>query len=458
MKKITLFLALIASAYTFGQSTCATAAAVNTAAVNTVTAYGTDVAVTCTGNGNGTGSAWYTYTAPSDGVLNLNSDLAGNANNDTRVNVYTGTCGVATLTCAGGGDDVSYPANLATDVNISVSAGVTYYIAWDNRWSTTVPFDFTATFTAISSPPNPVSTPSPVDMATNVLIDTADNNMDGAADNSILFSWVADPNGPIATEYDFFYGTDPMMLNNLTATSPFAGTSITITGNQFATTYYWQIVAINGSGSSTNNPIWSFTSETPTGTPPSNAITPTPTDGETMVVIDATDVDMDGSPDNSVNISWVQDTSGQQPDAYTIRLGDSPTTLQTLTTTFTATAARLLNQDMGTTYFWQIVPTNNGVEAMNQPIWSYTTEGTASIDENAIDFFTVSPNPSNSIINIDSEQTIESVYLYNALGQQVLENVQMINNQIDISSVNAGVYFLKATSSLGSQTVQIIKN
>ncbi|MEP6107852.1 T9SS type A sorting domain-containing protein, partial [Nonlabens ulvanivorans] len=166
----------------------------------------------------------------------------------------------------------------------------------------------------------------------------------------------------------------------------------------------------------------------------------------------------DGSPDNAVDIAWVQDATGQQPNAYTIRLGDSPTTLQTLTTTFTGMAARFVNQSAGTTYYWQVVPTNNGVEAVNQPIWSYTTAGTASVEDDSINFFTISPNPANSIINIITDENINSVDLYNALGQKVLEDITIINNQINITDVHSGIYFLRATSNLGVQTVQIIKN
>ncbi|GAK75249.1 MULTISPECIES: T9SS type A sorting domain-containing protein [Nonlabens] len=456
MKKITLILALIASCLTYGQSSCATAVAVNTVGTNTVSAYGTEIATTCTGNSDATGSAWYSYTATATGVLNLSSDLPANNNNDTRVNVYTGTC--LNLTCAGGSDDVSYPANLATNANINVTAGTTYFIAWDNRWSTTVPFSFTASFTPVTGPPNAVSTPSPVDMATNVAIDPADNNADGSPDNSVPLSWVPDTTGSPATEYDIYYGTDPTMLNNLTAATTYTATSVSITGNLYATTYYWQIVAINGSGSSTSNPIWSFTTAAASGTAPSNATTPTPTDGATMVVIDTADADADGSPDNAVDIAWVQDATGQQPNAYTIRLGDSPTTLQTLTTTFTGMAARFVNQSAGTTYYWQVVPTNNGVEAVNQPIWSYTTAGTASVEDDSINFFTISPNPANSIINIITDENINSVDLYNALGQKVLEDITIINNQINITDVHSGIYFLRATSNLGVQTVQIIKN
>ncbi|WP_438962513.1 hypothetical protein, partial [Nonlabens sp.] len=85
MKKITFLLALIASSISFAQTTCAGAPALSTTGVNTVTAFGTEVSATCSGNGDGTGTAWYTYTATGDGVLNLSSDIASNNNADTRV-------------------------------------------------------------------------------------------------------------------------------------------------------------------------------------------------------------------------------------------------------------------------------------------------------------------------------------------------------------------------------------
>ncbi|MGB5983602.1 MAG: T9SS type A sorting domain-containing protein [Nonlabens sp.] len=465
MKKITLSVLFSFIMYSsFAQSSCANAAALNFGfgGVNSVTSYGSDIGdPDCNGaGGTATGVAWFVYTPSQTGVLNLDSDQNGGL--DTTVNVYTGACGA--LSCVGNADDINYPNNLATDGTFDVTANTTYYIAWDNRWDRDPatgnylnnPFDFTATFTAVTGPPGAVTTPSPVDMATNIAIDVADNNMDGAPDNAVPLSWAPDASASPATEYDILYGEDPAALNNLTANATFTSTSVRITGNDYNTTYYWSIVAINGSGS-TQGPVWSFTTEAPTAPAPTNATTPTPLDGAVNVTINTADSDMDGNPDNAVDISWAQDPNGQQPTAYTVRLGTDPAALNTLTTTFTATAARFINQDGNTTYYWQIVPTNQGSEAANQPIWSYTTEPLASIDENSIEFFTLSPNPASSFIELKSELDIIQISIFNALGQKLLDNKELDQNKVDVSMLTSGTYFINAVSEKGSQTIQFIK-
>lgn len=74
---------------------------------------------------------WYTYTPAQDGSLLVSSDFSANVGIDTRLHVYTGTCGA--LQCVAGDDD-SGLGNLAR-VLFNVEGGVTYRIAWDDGWS-----------------------------------------------------------------------------------------------------------------------------------------------------------------------------------------------------------------------------------------------------------------------------------------------------------------------------------
>lgn len=106
--------------------------------------------------------------------------------------------------------------------------------------------------------PDPATTPTPADMATNVVIDPADDNMDGTPDNSVSFAWQAATTGDPATAYDVYLGDSPTTLNLLGA---LGNTSVDITGMQYSTLYYWQIVAKNVGGPAVNSPIWSFTTE-----------------------------------------------------------------------------------------------------------------------------------------------------------------------------------------------------
>jgi ASPIC and UnbV/FG-GAP-like repeat/Secretion system C-terminal sorting domain len=88
-----------------------------------------------TGNTNVTGGEWYTYTPSADLSLTITTELPTNAARDTRFHVYSGSCGA--LACVGGDDDsgVLGTGYLSIDV-VPVTAGITYTIAFDDRWET----------------------------------------------------------------------------------------------------------------------------------------------------------------------------------------------------------------------------------------------------------------------------------------------------------------------------------
>ena len=149
---------LLSATPTYGQGlTCASAVAI--AAPGTYAADGPASGggwlPACT-NDDGTGAVpatnadWYTYTAPSNGVLIVGSITVGL---DTRVSIYSGTC--ASLVCVGGDDDINLVATVGSweDNNarsravVPVTSGTTYFIQWDNAWSTTA-FQWNLAFSA----------------------------------------------------------------------------------------------------------------------------------------------------------------------------------------------------------------------------------------------------------------------------------------------------------------------
>jgi len=95
----------------------------------------------------------------------------------------------------------------------------------------------------INHPPYPPSDPLPPDGATNVPIDT-------------IICWTGgDPDPCDTVTYDVYFGKNsppPLVLNNQTNTTYDPGVL------EFYTTYYWQIVAWDNHGASTEGPIWSF--------------------------------------------------------------------------------------------------------------------------------------------------------------------------------------------------------
>ena len=88
----------------------------------------------CGGGGNN--GDWYMYVATFTGTINITSCTPLNDNDDTYLRVYTGSCGA--LTCVGYNDDMggnscsNYP--FSTYLDVSVTAGETYYIVWTDMF------------------------------------------------------------------------------------------------------------------------------------------------------------------------------------------------------------------------------------------------------------------------------------------------------------------------------------
>ncbi|MCK7591694.1 T9SS type A sorting domain-containing protein [Subsaxibacter sp. CAU 1640] len=72
---------------------------------------------------------------------------------------------------------------------------------------------------------------------------------------------------------------------------------------------------------------------------------------------------------------------------------------------------------------------------------------TLSVTEFEADTFTVYPNPTTGILNVVSSTAIETITMYNHLGQLVLSAKD--TTSVDISGLNAGVYVLTLTDANG---------
>ncbi len=60
-------------------------------------------------------------------------------------------------------------------------------------------------------------------------------------------------------------------------------------------------------------------------------------------------------------------------------------------------------------------------------------------------------------INLNTDTAINDITLTNALGQSISNNLKLENNRLNVSSLKNGLYFLSATSELGTQTIRFIK-
>ena len=90
---------------------------------------------------------------------------------------------------------------------------------------------------------------------------------------------------------------------------------------------------------------------------------------------------------------------------------------------------------------------------------SFVKNSSASLNNNPISGFASYPNPvSNGILNISSASTsVKEVTIFNLLGKQVLSSrFSGIKKNIDVSSINAGMYILKVTEEGKMATKKLI--
>jgi len=79
-----------------------------------------------------------------------------------------------------------------------------------------------------------------------------------------------------------------------------------------------------------------------------------------------------------------------------------------------------------------------------------------SVDVNTLDEFKIYPNPVDNIISIGFNKTIDKVEVYSLIGHLVFED-KPTNNQIDVSNLSKGVYFLKIKSENNYITKKFVK-
>lgn len=97
-------------------------------------------------NSNATHAEWFKYTPQEDGTIDLQSCMQGE---DTRVWIHTGTCSNLVFEAISDDNcDMGNGSNYASEIiDFAVTSGTTYYIEWDDRWSTGE-FDWVKSFTA----------------------------------------------------------------------------------------------------------------------------------------------------------------------------------------------------------------------------------------------------------------------------------------------------------------------
>ncbi|MCB0455607.1 MAG: T9SS type A sorting domain-containing protein, partial [Aequorivita sp.] len=70
--------------------------------------------------------------------------------------------------------------------------------------------------------------------------------------------------------------------------------------------------------------------------------------------------------------------------------------------------------------------------------------------------FSIYPNPTNGLFTVNSASKISKVTIYNNLGQLIFISEE--NNQVDISTISKGIYFVKIKDENGqTETKKVVK-
>lgn len=115
-------------------------------------------------------------------------------------------------------------------------------------------------------------------------------------------------------------------------------------------------------------------------------------------------------------------------------------------------------QYTGTAQAWQALVDSGSGAPQGLPFQLYGTPA-LSINDHVLDGFKFYPNPTNNIINLSANKNIESVALYNLLGQEVMTStIGATSSEISLSGLSAGTYIMRVSVDGQTGTFKVMKN
>lgn len=108
----------------------------------------------------------------------------------------------------------------------------------------------------------------------------------------------------------------------------------------------------------------------------------------------------------------------------------------------------------GMTYYAS--QTINGIESSDR--LAVTVAMVMGLEEQAFTGFEYYPNPVKDVLTVTNSNNIENISVTNMLGQTIIsKQINSTNTQLELSSLNNGVYFVKIVSEGKNKTLKIIK-
>jgi hypothetical protein len=209
----------------------------------------------------------------------------------------------------------------------------------------------------------------------------------------------------------------------------------------------------------------------PTGSAPAACTTPNPLNDAVDVVINQYTIPSSGTTYKWVEVGFAAGTGGDPATSYDVTYSLNPDLSDPVlvATDYDGTVAEngslwgttaAEGWQKNTKYYWKVTA-NNIAGSTDSPIWNFTTGANDPLGLNdvTIETFKAYPNPVTDIVTIEGNAPIDSVEIVNQLGQNVLDiDVNStFNNQINLSKLNTGIYFVKVKSASKIQTLQILK-
>lgn len=495
MKKTLLLINLLFIAVSgFAQGTCATAVNITTNGTYTTGTINGTYKVACFTTFTNPRGNWYSFTAPSNGEISISSNLPSNdgvtKSNDTRFSIATGLCSNTTLTCVQGNDDISGSNYLSELLNVPVTSGVTYYIQWDSRWST-LPLDFTFNFTPIACArptvfylPDYLSTSSvdlywdqttvyplnyEVDWSSNFSTPAGNGTIVNAPAGTLTFSTANLSGLPTSSNFRYFvrancgatqsnwsgpfYGYLPV---SLPYSNGFENSANNFTDGFINFTLFESSassVPANYADGGPGNAMYTFNSTTA----PSNARAyfrgMNLTAGEQVTVQFKTRLYSTSTPEQmnfNLTVGDSQSAAGQATVVQSF-FNDTDVAYTTHTATYTAPTSGI--------YYFGIH--NNTPQATVQTflfIDSISLTTNLSSNDNQILSFEIFPNPTKDLLNVSNPNNfdIKNISVTDINGR-VVKNQAGSLTQINVSDLNAGVYFVTIEAAEGKTTKKFIK-
>lgn len=241
------FLFTLITTLSFAQgNTCVTAAELDVS--GTYNANGASDGNGCFNCTGATHADWYYFTAPKNGSISISACGRGLNASDSRLWVYSGSC--ESLSQVAANDDAcGLTGGYAAAINnVSVTAGNTYYLEWDDRWDDRA-FEFDFQFTPECNNP------------TNIAFSQVTNN-------SFVVNWTSTNDG---ADFILEYGALGFIPGNGTEIEGVVGIDnpVAISGLNAGTTYAVYVQEDCGLNTQTNN-VGPFTQTTKFSAPPVN--------------------------------------------------------------------------------------------------------------------------------------------------------------------------------------------